>query len=192
MVKDERGESNENSNIPLSKIEQVKRKINSNEEGYLAEIICKEGGRKEGEKKERNHDKDKYTMMAEKLEKSDTNSNRGGEDEIALTPAFGRSLYDGSMGNDERGGESNNKTERNEDGHAMDDNSDIDEDYSEEGYKTPQARQYVASEARLMGLSPERERFLSISTSNALDSFAVVQVGKIIYMSGTNDSVVLI
>ncbi len=147
----------------------------------MAHRLFQGGGRKEGGNKERNQDKGDCAMMVERLGK---NSNNNGDDETMLTPAYGSLCCDG-MGKDERGKQDNSKGDSTIDDSRLETE---DEEYSEHGFTATQyhhqARGGVTT--RLSQLSPTRERILSVSTSNALDNFAMVEVGKGICMGGRN------
>ncbi len=171
MAKDERGESNENSNISLTKM-KVESNMMPKDEESLVQALCKREGMTEDGNKERNQDKGDCATMTERLEK---NSNiGGGVAETILTPTCGSPFC---VDKDERGGEGNNMTEI---GCTMDDRLENEEgDYSEEAYISP--RTDPANDGwkpTLSHMSPIRERVLSISTSNALDNFAMVEVRK--------------
>ncbi len=173
MAKDERGESNENSNISLTKM-NVESNIKPKDEESLVQALCKREGMKEDGNNERNQDKGDCTTMMERLEK---NSNIDGDvAETIITPACGSPLCL-DKDKDERGGDGNNMTENDR---TMDDRlENKEDDYSEEAYiSSDTVPSYNGWKPTLSHMSPIRGRVLSISTSNALDNFEMVEVRK--------------
>ncbi len=173
MANDERGENAENSNISLKLKMKVESRIMSNDdEESLVQALCKgEGMKEDGGNEERNQDKGNCMTITEGLGKKC--SIGSDPPETILTPAYGDSLCV-NEDKEERGGYGNNTKKKSS---TMDDRLENEDDCCGKGksyFRT--APLYDGSKPRLSQMSPIRERILSISTSNALDNFPMVEV----------------